>query len=672
MDNGFKNLHSENTDNATASKLQNIASGHNINDMASNAGREVGNKIAGKSEEEKSGAEKQFDKVAEKGASTAITTATGGALSGPLADAAGALATQIAKKEVTKTIKIYLIIAGISSTIFLFLILFIISFLQLMSIDNVMNSIQESLNEFGANVSLTINKTINYLTGDGAVGTENEVYNNLMIQQYKLFTETGDNLGNLDSALISATLNYGKLIDASIWIDEDGTAEELTDSEVSATLGDSAVGFNAEDSESFYRWANIWVGNYLTLLPWNRGLTGALVSTKVTQSCTTEKPGWWENFSAQYIDPVAYYQNVFLGTVKDNVNDFFKGITFSWAYEANSTADITGNNWLFDSVLSSYYSSVIGFGFYQDDSYSDEFFGYSEDDSIISSEYVECLPEFVGYDEETNEAIYVDTYPVYTFEMVNDYTKYKAYLTEFFIPYMFLDCDNCSLKTKEWADGEKDQYIENIISEIFEQKDSYNMFADANVYDSSGNLVSGNASYGSSGNLTGEFSGTLVDIGFPLESNPYYDGSASNLGQCVWYVRSRAIEIISNLVADETAKAEAVALLNASYGNAKDWWNDTLRNAFGSSTDINAAKAGSIIVWGGNTQYGHVAIVEAVYDDGTMLISHGWRTKTSDGTWDYSTGWADVNVQTKVVDTDWISSYNGYTFLGYIYLLDEV
>lgn len=117
--NNIKNMRDyEKNNKGTIERLNNAKNGNR-----SHIGRELGNKIAGRSEEEKSGLEKAGDEVAGKAAGAAITAATGGAVGGELANQLGDAAVQIAKKQISTKIKIYVFVAvAIISLIFIIIL----------------------------------------------------------------------------------------------------------------------------------------------------------------------------------------------------------------------------------------------------------------------------------------------------------------------------------------------------------------------------------------------------------------------------------------------------------------------------------------------------------------------------------------------------------------------
>jgi len=156
----------------------------------------------------------------------------------------------------------------------------------------------------------------------------------------------------------------------------------------------------------------------------------------------------------------------------------------------------------------------------------------------------------------------------------------------------------------------------------------------------------------------------------------------SNRGQCVWYVKGRASEIIDTAVSDEEIKQLALSALNSTAGNGKDWWNNPSLSVFGASNDYREPQIGSIIVWEYTSKriaekdghnYGHVAIIENITLDGKVSISEGWATNTK--SCPHSWGCVQFNYRTfNSIDEyyNWVLNYDGndgYNFLGYVYLL---
>lgn len=117
--------------------------------------------------------------------------------------------------------------------------------------------------------------------------------------------------------------------------------------------------------------------------------------------------------------------------------------------------------------------------------------------------------------------------------------------------------------------------------------------------------------------------------------NPY--AKQGYYGQCTWYAWGRVSEICNSPLPYTRGHAISYA--------SKDFLSKVESPTFG-----------AICVWGGN-YYGHVAVVEHVFDDGSILISEG-------------------NYSGMVFHTATLSPSNGYTYNGMpfmgFYLYDGV
>ncbi len=167
----------------------------------------------------------------------------------------------------------------------------------------------------------------------------------------------------------------------------------------------------------------------------------------------------------------------------------------------------------------------------------------------------------------------------------------------------------------------------------------------------------------------------------PESTNIYFNApyvTDSNRGQCVWYVKGRAQEIIANSIADASKKETAKNAIQSTYANGNGWFTADLQEVFGSSTDYTLPKVGAIAVytwtdshcadyWGGTCKqnYGHSLIVESVSGD-TVTISQGY-TSCSTG----SPSWSCVKFDYSSHPISYMKDLGGnYKFIGYIYLLD--
>ena len=188
--------------------------------------------------------------------------------------------------------------------------------------------------------------------------------------------------------------------------------------------------------------------------------------------------------------------------------------------------------------------------------------------------------------------------------------------------------------------------------------------------------------------------GNSVTSGIPNNvndlKNRYYFNFDKNIyqgntlfGQCVWYAKHRAMEILASTDIELGKKNILIESIKNTPGHGKDWYNNPDGTLFKKSPNINDAKAGSIISWNycknyGSEYacYGHVAIVEKVEVDSsgniTVTITEGYRTQGENGFYVTSDLWSVVNVQQKKMSLYQIlhryDKYSGGRFNGYVYL----
>lgn len=127
----------------------------------------------------------------------------------------------------------------------------------------------------------------------------------------------------------------------------------------------------------------------------------------------------------------------------------------------------------------------------------------------------------------------------------------------------------------------------------------------------------------------------------------YYKGNANY--QCVNYAIGRSCEIAGKPVCyysgiSTKAQIDKPMMNRSGYGNAVNWWNDTL---WSKGSD---PRLGAIMVYGKNYGggYGHVRIVEKI-EDGRIFYSGGNESRRMAFNW---------------IDIPKVSANN---FLGYIY-----
>ena len=151
----------------------------------------------------------------------------------------------------------------------------------------------------------------------------------------------------------------------------------------------------------------------------------------------------------------------------------------------------------------------------------------------------------------------------------------------------------------------------------------------------------------------------------------YYASTSSmpdpqNYGECPWYAKGRAIELIAYSNMPDDLKNTLINSLRNTRGNGGQWYTNPSNELFTKSNDLYAARPGSIVSWTKVGGYGHVGIVEDVeYDENgrakSILLSEGWNGTGNPSAAHYA--FRRLNIEQ-------FRTYNGgYIFNGYVYLL---
>lgn len=189
-----------------------------------------------------------------------------------------------------------------------------------------------------------------------------------------------------------------------------------------------------------------------------------------------------------------------------------------------------------------------------------------------------------------------------------------------------------------------------------------------------GGLISG-------GNYSSNI-GPAVDVNELAERRDAYVGTldiysskSGYVSQCPWYAKSRAIEIVYGSNMDDSLKQTVIASLKSTYGNGGSWYDAPDSTVFTKTTDYTQPQPGSIVSWTAHgsdetCRFGHVAIIEQVNEDGTVLVSESWNKAGALS----SNGWSNIHYQVTNRTLDYIKSHRGskcdFTFNGYVYLLN--
>lgn len=154
------------------------------------------------------------------------------------------------------------------------------------------------------------------------------------------------------------------------------------------------------------------------------------------------------------------------------------------------------------------------------------------------------------------------------------------------------------------------------------------------------------------------------------------------VGECVWYAKNRAKEIIYELYSNGSLTDKQyksfINRINNSRGNGVSY-NPTDKNKsqYPGSTDINAAKSGSFIGMSSyfspkGKKYGHVAIIESVTEN-EVIVTEGWSKNdcTSFNNWSNCFTFSTTTYTTnEFLDRYKVNGY-GYEYNGYLYFLEE-
>lgn len=190
---------------------------------------------------------------------------------------------------------------------------------------------------------------------------------------------------------------------------------------------------------------------------------------------------------------------------------------------------------------------------------------------------------------------------------------------------------------------------------------------------STGSIVGGK--YVSNAPLYNSSSEFFSNINYSYFASTSAMPDPQNYGECPWYAKGRAIELIAYSNMPDELKNTLMNSLRSTRGNGADWYSNPSGEFFEKSTDLYAARRGAIVSWSGGKQAcaggcGHVGIIEDVEygSDGRakrILMSEGWNGTGNPANASYSMKWWDIEA---------FRSYNSnasrtYRFNGYVYLL---
>lgn len=161
-----------------------------------------------------------------------------------------------------------------------------------------------------------------------------------------------------------------------------------------------------------------------------------------------------------------------------------------------------------------------------------------------------------------------------------------------------------------------------------------------------------------------------------------YPGSAGYIGECPWYAKNRAGEIIDELYKNgsltEKQYKKYYERLRSTSGDGGEYYPGGVASKAGynGSTNIEDLRAGSFIGmsshWSSKgVTYGHVAVVESVSED-KIVITEGSDTNNTCTSTNFGClkfGYKEFNSYQEFYD--YYQNPNGYMFKGYLYFLED-
>ena len=537
--------------------------------------------------------------------------------------------------------------------------------------------------EFLGEVETGIEKYVNFAQGHGWLTNEEYFFKHLE-NEYNDFSKTVSE-GELDIPLVAATIHYSKVVDTDILGDVDINEDKGYTTDDFESLGQFLGG---DQTASFYNIAADKLGSVNTLFPGQKRLLGHVVETEIKIGFTnweTAKTEWTEYFNLinqtlkstlgdaweeqpfnipnlidafnTMVDYANQNDDAFAGLKYDAANRLYElkefGHLFTEAFASLGNLETDENGEYTEEQKGAFPTPIVirraNYGY-------DEYKQMKEDmlqiKSILSKSGVEYKSDVDALKKAGNSS---NTELKRLYDSFNanerDYKySYTHYLRTLYIPFTYF-------YGKEYTT----QQIDTIVDEIYDQRDFYNyLVADTKI---------------ETGLQLGR-DGYQIRVSAPTKENPYfnYPYVGTNIGQCVWYVKGRATEIIANAEAPEDKKQKALETMKTMYGNGNQWYSEHLTSVFGSGQDYKQPKPGAIAVYDwvnpdekGN-RYGHSVIVEKVEGD-TVYITEGWN---SCGGAYGTNSWDCVGFSYHSLTVEQMKNLGSskYAFIGYVYLLD--
>ncbi|MDD3187147.1 MAG: M23 family metallopeptidase [Bacilli bacterium] len=364
------------------------------------------------------------------------------------------------KLKKLKKIKFIIII----SAIFLFFIVIIAAIIAI--IPGAMNGIQ-SVND-NSSSSYVQNKT-GYETGNnslfstlcedcnasdsddvnGVLGSEFYQKMSEMMNLYDSLEYKDERVDEFDYQLLSATLQYGKLMQAELFTNSDEfgdwyTEQGLTNKDIDNFINEADI--DRDNAQQFFKWAAVMLGTPYSLPDINlRGLSGSLVTGKVVTSCVSGSINKSKDDQlSDLIDQIIEVETKLSGENVDNSQTFWDSILSIFGVKYSS------DNTVLKERLADFFDDV-------------EAGDYSELGAFINLDYYDP-------DIECGSGQMVKN----TYTKFMNYEQYKEYLRTVFVPQNYINCEKCVLK--DASDAYKAIKTEDIVNEIFDKAEYFHVY----------------------------------------------------------------------------------------------------------------------------------------------------------------------------------------------------
>lgn len=330
----------------------------------------------------------------------------------------------------------------------------------------------------------------------------------------------------LDVSTPISTVHYQGVVNLTTF-DDEYMKEIFSD-------GTFSTDYNAEKNvqnnhtRDFYKQNGDKVGNTFMIYPGMRMLLGNLVSNKVEftvikcekMECTYGTFRDWELLgkitSSNEVDAKKSY------SVSEAIDKIYRAINYGESACGSTPDEWLKKNICYDTEL--LFKEIFGESFSVDSSqsiidYLQERFSGGDNNVFVplSSHMVE------GY---YSPGYYIDV----TVTKQVDYDLYEKYLKEIYIPYVYIDCDNCGFQ--DASDGMKKDHIDSIYNEIMQLTSAFKHYNNEDY-------ANGSTTIG-----TGGFGRVVPSSGFDYLPDEYYNqfispligqGGTTTLSSCVGY-----------------------------------------------------------------------------------------------------------------------------------------